>query len=94
MKFRDVIGQEEAKRQLLQLVAEGRVPHAMLFCGPLGCGKMALAMAFASFLLGERDDDDADQPAAAAAMPPLTADKRRSAEAMLAHWGHPDLSFS
>ena len=67
MKFRDVIGQEEAKRQLLQLVAEGRVPHAMLFCGPLGCGKMALAMAFASFLLGERDDDDADQHDAAAA---------------------------
>ena len=94
MKFRDVIGQEEAKRQLLQLVAEGRVPHAMLFCGPLGCGKMALAMAFASFLLGERDDDDADQHAAAAAMPPLTADKRRSAEAMLAKWGHPDLFFS
>ena len=94
MKFRDVIGQEEAKRQLLQLVAEGRVPHAMLFCGPLGCGKMALAMAFASFLLGERDDDDADQHAATAAMPPLTADKRRSAEAMLATWGHPDLFFS
>ena len=34
-----------------KLVAEGRVPHAMLFCGPSGCGKMAMAMAMASELL-------------------------------------------
>lgn len=52
MQFEEVIGQEGAKLQLRQLVAEGRVPHAMLFCGPSGCGKMALAMAFASELLG------------------------------------------
>ncbi|WP_337776817.1 ATP-binding protein, partial [Prevotella sp.] len=48
MQFDEVIGQDEAKRQLRQLIDEGRVPHAMLFCGPTGCGKMALAMAFAS----------------------------------------------
>lgn len=52
MQFDEVIGQNEAKRQLRQLIDEGRVPHAMLFCGPTGCGKMALAMAFASELLG------------------------------------------
>ena len=52
MQFDEVIGQDEAKRQLRQLIDEGRVPHAMLFCGPTGCGKMALAMAFASELLG------------------------------------------
>ena len=52
MRFDEVIGQEAAKRQLLQLVAEHRVPHAMLFCGPQGCGKMAMAMALASELLG------------------------------------------
>ena len=52
MQFDEVIGQNEAKRQLRQLIEEGRVPHAMLFCGPIGCGKMALAMAFASELLG------------------------------------------
>ncbi len=34
------------------MIEEERVPHAMLFCGPQGCGKMALAMAFASELLG------------------------------------------
>lgn len=35
----------------MQMVSEGRLPHAMLFCGPEGCGKMALAMEFASYLL-------------------------------------------
>lgn len=94
MKFSEVIGQEEAKRQLMQLVAEQRVPHAMLFCGPTGCGKMALAMAFASFLLGERDESDPLQVEAIKALPELSADKKRNAEAMLAKWSHPDLLFS
>jgi DNA polymerase III subunit delta' len=51
MTFDEVIGQEEAQKRLLALTEEGRVPHALLFCGPHGCGKMALAMAFASHLL-------------------------------------------
>ena len=52
MQFEEVIGQQNAKHQLRQLITEGRVPHAMLCCGPAGCGKMALALAFASELLG------------------------------------------
>ena len=51
MTFEEVIGQEEARRRLLQMVDEGRLPHALLLCGPQGCGKMAVAMAFASYLL-------------------------------------------
>ena len=54
MQFTDVIGQHEARERLLRLVAEHRVPHAMLFTGPEGSGKLALALAFASYLLGER----------------------------------------
>lgn len=94
MKFSDVIGQEEAKRQMLQLVAEHRVPHAMLLCGPLGCGKMALAVALASFLLGEHDESDPIQADAAKHLPQMSPEKRRSAEAMLAKLAHPDLTFS
>ena len=94
MKFSEVIGQEEAKRQLLHLVAEGRVPHAMLLCGPLGSGKLALATAFASFLLGERDDSDPLQAEAAKALPQQSPERRRSAEAMLSKLAHPDLVFS
>lgn len=53
MTFSEVIGQEEAGQRLATLADEGRVPHAMLFCGPTGCGKMALALALASRLLGD-----------------------------------------
>lgn len=52
MTFDEVIGQSDIKERLLQMVHENRVPHAMLFCGPNGCGKMALATAFGCQLLG------------------------------------------
>ncbi len=94
MRFDEVIGQEEAKQQFLKLVAEQRIPHAMLLCGPMGCGKMALAMAFASFLLGERDEADPLQVEAIKALPELSEDRTRNAKAMLSKWGHPDLLFS
>ncbi|MDD6495976.1 MAG: DNA polymerase III subunit delta, partial [Prevotella stercorea] len=45
MTFEEVIGQDEAKQSLVKLIEEHRVPHAMLFCGPMGCGKKALALA-------------------------------------------------
>ena len=48
--FRDVIGQEAAKQRLLQEAEEGRIPHAQLFCGPEGAGKLPLALAYAKYL--------------------------------------------
>lgn len=85
MKFSDVIGQEEAINRLRQLVEEQRVPSTMMLCGPSGCGKMALAMAFASYLLGEHDGEKS-----------LLSDPMaiRNAEAMLKNWEHPDLHFT
>ncbi len=85
MKFSDVIGQEEAIGRLRQLVEEQRVPSTMMLCGPLGSGKMALAMAFASYLLGERDGEKS-----------LLSDPMaiKNAEAMLKNWEHPDLHFT
>ena len=47
------IGQEEVRDRLLQMTREGRLPHAIMLCGPQGVGKKALAIAFASYLLGE-----------------------------------------
>ena len=51
MYFDQVIGQKEAQNRLLQLVREERIPHALMFCGPTGCGKLALAVGFAKVLL-------------------------------------------
>ncbi len=53
MTFAEVIGQEEVRDRLLQMTREGRLPHAIMLCGPQGVGKKALAIAFASYLLGE-----------------------------------------
>ena len=60
MFFRDIIGQKEAKQQLIQEVNEGRIPHAQLFCGPEGVGKMPLALAYARYVCcAHRGTDDA-----------------------------------
>ena len=85
MNFNRVIGQEEAKQRLRQLVDEERIPHALMFTGPTGSGKMSLALAFASFLLGERWDGKSMLESSTAIA---------NAEAMLAKWQHPDLHFS
>ena len=50
MLFRDIIGQEEIKRQLRESVREGRIPHAQLFTGISGIGKLQLALAYAQYL--------------------------------------------
>lgn len=51
MELDEVIGQEEVKQRLTRMERSGRLPHAILLCGPAGCGKLALAMAFACHLL-------------------------------------------
>lgn len=51
MQFKDVIGQETVKGKLLLSVRENRVPHAQLFLGPAGSGKMPLALAYAQYIL-------------------------------------------
>ena len=63
MNFSEVIGQEAAKGRLMQMAKEDRLPHALLFCGPEGTGKMALAMAFASYLLAGDEVEEAASPA-------------------------------
>ena len=50
MQFSDVIGQDEVKRQLCLSVQEGRIPHAQLFTGATGVGKLPLALAYAQYI--------------------------------------------
>lgn len=60
MFFRDIIGQEATKQRLIQEAKEGRVPHAQLFCGTEGVGKLPLALAYARYLsCTQRGDTDA-----------------------------------
>jgi DNA polymerase-3 subunit delta' len=54
--FEHVIGQREAQQRLMQMVSEGRLPHAIMLCGPVGSGKMALAVGFAKVLLSKKTE--------------------------------------
>ncbi len=59
MRFRDIIGQEDVKRQLRLSVQNGRIPHAQLFAGKQGVGKLSTAIAYAQYLnCPNRTDDD------------------------------------
>lgn len=81
MLFREVIGQEDVKSMLRKTVEGHRVPHALLFSGPSGCGKLAMAVAFANYLLcRHRTEDDS-----CGLCPPCK---------QLAKYSHPDLHFS
>ncbi len=70
---------------------EGRLPHAIMLCGPQGVGKMALAIEFAKFLLSSSSRQATSflqQPSSLAQAP------SSNTQAMLAKLEHPDLHFS
>jgi DNA polymerase III subunit delta' len=50
MALKDIFGQERAKRFLKQLLSLGKLPHAVLFSGMEGIGKVTLAREFAKLL--------------------------------------------
>lgn len=51
MLFSEIHGQEHLKRHLTQSVDNGRIPHAQLFVGPEGSGTLAMAIAYAQYIL-------------------------------------------
>jgi DNA polymerase-3 subunit delta' len=81
MSFNAVIGQEEVKAILRKQVDEKRIPHALMFSGPEGCGKLAMAVAFAKYVLcqhPENGDSCGHCPSCR----------------QMAKYAHPDLHFS
>ena len=50
MYFKDIIGQTEIKQRLIKEIQEGKIPHARLFYGGQGAGKLPLAIAYARYL--------------------------------------------
>ncbi|MBO7068238.1 MAG: DNA polymerase III subunit delta [Bacteroidaceae bacterium] len=79
--FQQVIAQQGVKEHLLQMVRENQLPHALMFCGPQGAGKLPLALGFARYLL-------CTEPSCIDACGQCTGCR------MLDNWAHPDLHFS
>lgn len=59
MLFKEVIGHKDIKQRLISSLQAGRISHAQLFAGDTGYGSLALALAFARYVLctGEKKDD-------------------------------------
>lgn len=80
MQFSTIIGQDLVKAQLTQSADHGRIPHAQLFVGPEGSGTLAMAIAYAQYVLcsnnsGENNSGDA------------------SCNIKFENFSHPDLHF-
>jgi DNA polymerase-3 subunit delta' len=50
MLFKEIIGNNSVKKQLIDSVRNNRISHAQLFSGKSGSAKLALALAYAQFL--------------------------------------------
>jgi len=59
MQFKDIIGHDEVKTRLINSVKNSRISHAQLFYGAEGTHKLALAIAYAQYIMctnrGETD---------------------------------------
>ena len=54
MQFKDIIGQHQAKQQLVEMIQHNRLSHALLFLGKEGNGSLQLAIALAQYITCEK----------------------------------------
>lgn len=107
MQFSDIIGQQEVKQQLAELVQHNRLSHALLFLGKEGNGSLPLAIAFAQYLVCEKINGKAGstaqtgpslfgepEPLPAASAKPNDSCGVCAACTKMAQLVHPDIHFS
>lgn len=89
----DLIGHEDAERELRRLYETGRLPHALLLNGPRGIGKATLAFRLARFILAQTGAGTADLlgGSAAARSGGLWVDPDSGVFHRVASGGHADL---
>lgn len=86
LTFESVVGQQHIVSTLEHAVAEGRLSHAYLFCGPRGTGKTTMARILAKALLCEKAE-----PARAAGATGCNPDGTCPECTAIAEGTHPDV---
>ena len=86
----DLLGHESGERELRHLDRLGRLPHAILLCGPRGIGKATLAFRFARFLL-MKSSDVSPEISGSTTDSSLATDAASSVFRRVASGGHADL---
>jgi DNA polymerase-3 subunit delta' len=57
VKFSEIIGHSEVKQRLIQSAKDRRISHALLFLGPEGSGNLPMAIAFAQYIVCEKQGE-------------------------------------
>ena len=80
MLFSQILGQEHLKNHLTTSAGQGRIPHAQLFIGPEGCGTLAMAIAYAQYIICNNIGNE-------------NVGENQACNLKFSHLGHPDLHF-
>lgn len=92
----ELFGHEAHEKILLTLFNEGKLPHALIFAGPMGVGKTTAAFRLARFLLKHGNSDD-NQDSLFGDAPEKPSSLYVSPDDPVTHrvaaGGHPDLRF-
>jgi DNA polymerase III subunit delta' len=94
MTFDEVIGQAEVKTQLIQMVQQNRLSHALLFLGKEGAGTLPLALAFSTYIMSQMAPAPARAPEGlfGEAPPAPVGDSASTQQAR--QYIHPDIHYS
>ena len=57
MQFKDVVGQDKLKTELVSMAKVDEIPHSMLFAGSEGYGTLPLALAFVQYIFCQDKND-------------------------------------
>lgn len=80
MLFQEILGQQHLKSHLTKSADSGRIPHAQLFVGPEGSGTLAMAIAYARYILCSNSSGE-------------NTNGNPACNLKFEHFSHPDLHF-
>ncbi|MBM1105237.1 DNA polymerase III subunit delta' [Aurantibacter crassamenti] len=81
MRFSEILGLNHIKNHLASSADAGRISHAQLFIGPEGSGTLAMALAYAQYIICENTNGE-------------NADGNESCNLKFGSYTHPDMHFA